>query len=169
MEKLPTTEEELKVLIDSAVKEATDTLTARHNEAMAGVRKKHAEELANIKKEAGLSAEELAKQKMAEEYEALNKEVADLRAYKKTNEISSRLAKEGLPEYLKNDSRLINADDSTFESVLKTVKKDYEATLPKGATRSTVVQTATGQKTTTDSKAEVYEKTGEALKEALGI
>lgn len=166
---LPKTEQELNDLIEAKVKEKTDALNAQHDGAMASIRKKHADELAKVKEQAGISAEQLAQEKIKEQQEADARELAELRAYKKTNELSSKLAKEGLPDYFKHDQRLINADETSVDSVLKSVKKEYEATLPKGATTSTVVKTGGANQPQADTKAETYARTGEALKEALGI
>ena len=55
--------------------------------------------------------------------------------------IEERLAKENLPPHFKYDTRLLNASDDDFDKVVKDVKKEYEATLPKGNQTSTVVKT----------------------------
>lgn len=168
MTELPKTEQELNDLIDQRVQEATEKLTAKHNGEMANQRKKFDSDLEKARQQANLSAEELAQQKIKEQQEADQKELNELRAYKKSTTIAERLAKENLPSYLKNDSRLINADDSTFEKVLKEVKKDYEASLPKGATHSTVVQqSANGVNTPTTEKDQAYEKMGEVIKQII--
>ena len=88
-----------------------------------------------------------------------------MRSYKKTTELSQKLAKEGLPDFLKNDSRLLNAEDGNVDKVIKTIKGEFEQSLPKGARHSTVVQTQQkGATTTGDSRQEAFEKMGEALK-----
>lgn len=164
---LPKTEQELNDLVEAKVNEATEKLVAKHNSDMANMRKKYDDDIRKEKEKAGLTAQELAEQKIKEQQEADQKELSDLRAYKKSNEISNRLAKEGLPNYFKNDTRLLNANDADLDKVIKDVKKEYEQTLPKGATHSTVIQTAQGQ-VPKDNKSQVFEATGEALKQALG-
>ena len=80
-----------------------------------------------------------------EQDQALQDELTELRAFKKGKVIEERLAKESLPSYFKNDARLLNAKEEDFDRVLKEVKKEYEGTLPKGNTHSSVVQTNTQQ------------------------
>ena len=164
---LPKTEQELNDLIEAKINEATEKLTAQHNGQMANMRKKYDDDLKKAKEQAGLTAEQLAEEKIKEQNEARDKELGELRAYKKSTIITEKLAKEGLPAYFKNDTRLLAAEDGDIDRVIKDVKKDYEATLPKGATHSTVVQTAQGQKPM-DDKAELYANVGESIKNALG-
>lgn len=167
MTELPKTEQELNDLIDAKVQQVVAEETAKHNGQMANMRKKYEDDLKKAKEQAGLTAEQIAQEKIKEQQDADQRELNELRAYKKSSVISQKLAKEGLPDFLKNDTRLLNADDSNIDKVIKDVKKDYEANLPKGATHSTVVQTASGQKPT-NNKSQVYEAVGEALKQALG-
>lgn len=164
---LPKTEQELNDLIEARVKAKEDEMTSRHNGAMASTRKKYEDEIAKLKQEAGISAEKIAEEKIKEQQEADRKELEELRSFKKTSELSSRLSKEGLPEYFKNDTRLLNADSTSIDKVIKDVKKEYEATLPKGATHSTVVP-INGQAPARDTTTEVYSAVGEAIKNALG-
>lgn len=169
MSELPKTEQELNDLINAKVQEKIDEETAKHNGQMANLRKKYEEDLRKAKEQAGKTAEELAQERIKEQQEADQKELNELRAYKKSAIITERLAKENLPAYLKNDSRLINADESTFEKALKEVKKDYELSLPRGATHSTIVQTSTTSSNSQQSeKEQAYEKMGEAIKQIIG-
>ena len=164
---LPKTEQELNDLIEAKVNEATEKLVAKHNGEMATMRQRHDADLKKAREQANLSAEELAQAKIKEQQDADATELNELRAYKKSNELSVRLAKEGLPTYFKNDTRLLNADESNLDKVIKDVKKEYEATLPKGATHSTVVRTNTAQDKTSDDKSLAFEKMGEALKQIV--
>ena len=170
MEELPKTEQELNDLIDAKVNEALEKATTKHNGEMASLRKRHDEEIKKVKEQANLSAEEIAQQKIKEENEAKDKELSELRAYKKASVLTEKLAKEGLPTYFKNDNRLLSAEDGELDKVIKEVKKEYEQTLPKGATHSTVVQTATqGQTPKSDDKqVAAFEAMGEMLKQTLG-
>lgn len=169
MVELPKTEQELADLIDAKVNEALDKQTAKHNSDMANLRKKYDDDVRKAKEQAGKTAEELAAEKIKEENEARDTELNELRAYKKSNEIGNRLAKEGLPSYFKNDTRLLNAEEGNLDKVIKDVKKEYEATLPRGANHSTVVNTATnGNQQQKDTKTQVFEQVGDALKQALG-
>lgn len=152
------TEAELQAKIDEAVSSATKDLISKHNGEMANMRKEN-----KALKEANLSKEELAQQQA----EAQKEELENLRAFKKSAIISERLAKENLPSYLKNDNRLLNATDETFDKVLKQVKADYESSLPKGNSHSSVVQVASTVKETS-SKETAYAKMGEALNSLLG-
>lgn len=166
---LPKTEQELNDLVEAKVNEATEKLVAKHNSDMANARKKYDDDIRKVKEQANLSAEELAQQKIKEQQEADQKELAELRAYKKDATISSRLAKEGLPSYFKNDTRLLNASDDELDKVIKVVKGEYEQAQPKGATHSTIIPTASGEtpKAKGDNSA-VYEQVGEALKQLVG-
>ena len=163
---LPKTEQELNDLIEAKVQEKAEQLTAQHNGQMANLRKKYDDDLKKAKEQAGLTAEQLAEEKIKEQNEARDRELNELRAYKKSSVLTEKLAKEGLPTYFKNDTRLLNAEDGDIDKVIKDVKKEYEATLPKGATHSTVVQTAQGSKPR-DDKAELYASVGESIKNAL--
>ena len=164
---LPKTEAELQAYVDKKINEATNTLKTEYDGKFAAQRKKHDEEIAKVRAEAGKSAEEIAAQKVKEENEARDKELNDLRDYKKGKVLEERLAKEKMPSHFKFDSRLLNASEEDFEKVLKDVKKEYEETLPKGNQHSTVVRTQSGevQKTNTDDKTLAYEKGAEALKD----
>lgn len=167
MTELPKTEQELNDLIEARVHAREEELTSKHNGEMASMRKKYDSDLAKAKEQAGISAEQIAQEKIKEQQEADLKELNELRAYKKSSLIADRLAKEGMPSYFKNDSRLLNADTGDIDKVIKEVKKDYEATLPKGATHSTVVNVGEN-KQPVDDKQQVYSAVGEALKSALG-
>ena len=170
MTDLPKTEQELNDLIDAKVNEVTEELTAKHNGAMANLRKKYESDIAKVKEQASLSAEEIAQERIKEENDAKDRELNELRAYKKSAILSEKLAKEGLPIYFKNDTRLLNAEEGDLDKVIKTVKKEYEETLPKGATHSTVVQTATTSQTpkSDDKQSVAFEKLGETIAQALG-
>ena len=170
--KLPTTEQELNDLIDAKVNEAIEKVNSKHNGEMAAMRKKHDDELKRAKEQASLSAEELAQEKIKEENEAKDRELNELRSYKKTSIITEKLAKESLPSFFKNDARLLNAEEGDLDKVVKDIKKEYEATLPRGATHSTVVQQATTGATQSkkddNGQAAAFEAMGQALEQALG-
>ena len=170
MTELPKTEQELEDLISARVKEESDKLTAQHNGQMANLRKKYDDDIKKVKEQASMTAEEIAQAKIKEQQEADLKELNELRAYKKTSEISTRLAKEGLPSYFKNDTRLLNAEEGTLDKVIKDVKKEYEETLPKGATHSTVVQVQSGNTNSAeDRKNKLYQDVGNQIKKSLGM
>lgn len=158
------TEAELNAKIEEAVNSKTKDLVSKHNGEMASARKR-IKELEN----SNLSQEEIEARVRKEQDEATQNELAELRSYKKGKVIEERLSKEGLPSYFRNDSRLLNAKDEDFDKAIKDVKKEYEATLPKGNTHSTVVQTYTngaGQEQDATSKAN--EEMGNALKQIIG-
>ena len=130
------TQAELDAKIEEAVKKNTETLEAKHNTDMYNLRQENKK-----LKDAGKSQEDLMKEKD----EAIAKELAELRGFRKQSIISERLAKEGLPSYFKNDSRLLSAEDGDMDKQIKIIKKEYEETLPKGNTHSTVVKASSGQ------------------------
>lgn len=159
------TEAELQAKIDDAVNTATQDLISKHNGEMATMRK----EIKNLK-DANLTTEEKAKQDLEEQKLATDKELGELRAFKRDTVISQRLAKESLPSYLKNDSRLINATtDTDFDKAIKLVKTDYESSLPKGNTHSSVVKvSSTTQSPNTDTaKNDAFAKMGDALQDLV--
>lgn len=141
------TEEELQKKIDEAVKKATDEVSAKlvkeHNEQMAQQRIKAKEEQDKaVKKavdEANLSAEEKAKKEIEEQRKAEQEELARLRLEKKVNDRAKKLTEQGLPEFFKNDARLLNAEEEKVDEVIKTIKDEFTKVLPKGATVSTNV------------------------------
>ena len=167
MVELPKTEAELQAYVDEQIQAKQTEWESKQNEMFATQRKKHQAEIDKIKADAGKSAEEIAQERIKEQQEKDSKELTELRAYKKSNELGKRLEKEGLPTFLKNDSRLINAEDGDLDKVITDVKKDFEAYQPKGATHSTVVPNAQGQQQV-DKKQEAYNAMGEALKEIVG-
>ena len=79
-----------------------------------------------------------------------------------------------MPSYFKNDTRLLSAEDGDLDKVIKDVKKEYEQTLPKGATSSTVVQTSTGGKpqgsgtSKDEQQAQAFGEFGQALNNLIG-
>ena len=168
MTELPKTEAELQALLDAKEQEVTDNLTAKHNGEMASIRKKHETELTKAKEQANMSAQELAEQKVREQQEHDAQELAELRQFKKNSVLSEKLKKEGLPEFFKNDTRLLNAEDGNIDKVIKDIKKEFDAYQPKGATHSTVVQTQTqAVNNASDEKGQAFEKMGDAIKELI--
>ena len=163
---LPKTEAELQALLDARESEITETLNAKHNSDMANMRKKHESELAREREKANMSAEEIANQKLKEQQEAQEKELSELRAYKKQAIISEKVEKAKLPSVAKNDSRLINANEGDLDKVIKEISKEYEGLMPKGAKTSTIVTTANGQrpKGSGDEKSVAFEQMGEFIK-----
>ena len=151
------TQAELDAKINEAVETATKDLTAKHNSDMAKIRKENTE-LRNASK-----TQEQLKQ---EQDDALQTELNELRAYKKGKIIEDRLAKEGLPTFFKNDNRLLTATDENFDKVVKEIRKEYEATMPKGSQSSTVVQT-NSVPPQVNEKDRVNEAFGKALKELV--
>lgn len=157
------TEEELNAKIEEAVNSKTKDLVSKHNGEMANARKR-IKELEN----SNLSKDEIEAKVRQEQDEATQKELAELRSYKKSKVIEERLLKEGLPSFLKNDTRLTNAKDDDFEKALKEVKKDFDATRPQGNTHSSVVKVNTGVSTGTDKTSVANQLMGEAIKNLIG-
>ena len=137
MVELPKTEEELKALLDARAEEVTKELNAKHDRDMSALRVKHKKEL----DEAQLSQEQLAEKKAQELQAEKEQELNDLRTFKRTTIIKEKITSAGLPQYFVNDVRLQSAEEGDLDKVVKVIKTDYEATLPKGSTHSTVVQT----------------------------
>ena len=168
MTELPKTEQELNDLIAAKVQEKTDELTSQHNGQMATMRKKYESDLAKAKEQANMTAEQIAAEKVKEQQEAKDNELNELRQFKKNTILTEKLKKEGLPDFFKNDTRLLNAEDGNVDKVIKDIKKEFEAFQPKGATHSTVVptqnQTVNKQQ---DDKGVAFEKMGDALKELI--
>lgn len=165
---LPKTEQELQALLDAKANEITESLEAKHNGAMATMRKKYEDDIKKAKEQANMTAEQLAQEKVREQQEHDQQELNELRQFKKSSMLSDKLEKEGLPSFFKNDTRLLNAEDGNVDKVIKDIKKEYEATLSKGATHSTVVQNAGGNQKPQDNKTQIFEQVGNVLKDALG-
>lgn len=168
MTELPKTEQELNDLIAAKVQEKADELTAQHNGQMATMRKKYEGDLAKAKEQANMTAEQIAAEKVKEQQEAKDNELTELRQFKKNTILTEKLKKEGLPDFFKNDTRLLNAEEGNVDKVIKDIKKEYEQYQPKGATHSTVVptqsQTVNKQQ---DDRGVAFEKMGDALKELI--
>ncbi len=168
MTELPKTEQELNDLIAAKVQEATAEQEAKHNGQMATLRKKYDDDLKKAKEQAGKTAEELAQERIKEQQEAKDNELNELRQFKKNTILTEKLKKEGLPDFFKNDTRLLNAEDGNVDKVIKDIKKEYEQYQPKGATHSTVVQTQSQNVTRQqDEKGVAFEKMGDAIKELI--
>lgn len=154
------TQEELNAKINEAVETATKDINSKHNDAMAKLRKENTE-LRNASK----SQEQLK----VEQDQAIQDELNELRAFKKSKVIEDRLVKEGLPTFLKNDSRLLNASDEDFDKIVKEVKKDFDNYAPKGNQHSSVIQTSTATPSNRQSeKDRANEEFGRALKQLVG-
>ena len=156
------TQAEFDARVEEAVANATKDLEKRHNAEMYNARK----EIKDLKN-ANLSQDELREKLRQEQDEATQKELTELRAYRKTTIITERLAKEGLPAYFKNDNRLLTAEDGDLDKAIKDIKKEYEATLPKGNQHSTVVPTNTAQPAVNE-KDQINAMFGKALKDLVG-
>lgn len=136
---LPKTEAELQALLDAKESETRDAVSKEFNGKFAAERTKHESELKKLKEDMGKSAEELAQERIKEQQEKDQLELNELRAFKKSAIIESKLAKEGLPSFFKNDNRLLGAEDGDLDKVIKVVKSEYEAVQPKGNVHSNVV------------------------------
>ena len=168
MTELPKTEQELNDLIAAKVQEATAEQEAKHNGQMATLRKKYDDDLKKAKEQAGKTAEEIAQERIKEQQEHDAQELTELRQFKKNTVLSEKLKKEGLPDFFKNDTRLLNAEDGNLDKVIKDIKKEYEQYQPKGATHSTVVQTQSQNvNKQQDDKGIAFEKMGDAIKELI--
>ena len=157
------TESEFNAKVEEAVKSATDELVKKHNKEMYESR----QEIKKLK-DASLTKEELEAKVRQEQDEATQKELTELRAYKKQSLISEKLAKEGLPSYFKNDSRLLSAEDGDLDKVIKSIKKEYDDSLPKGNPHSNVIQQSGGQPTQMTDKDKANLELANALKEMVG-
>ena len=151
------TETELQTRIDDAVKLATDKLISKHNGEMATIRKSYEDKI----KQASMSAEEIAQQRAEELAQAQAQELADLRSFKRETLIKDKITSAGLPPYFVHDSRLLSAEEGELDKIIKTVKVEYEGTLPKGNSHSTVVQT--GANPPQNTQGQVYEQVGNAI------
>ena len=152
------TQSELDAKIKEAVDTATESLISKHNGEMAKMRKENTD-LRNASK----TQEQLKE----EQDQAVQNELNELRAFKKGKVIEEKLAKENMPSYFKNDARLLNASDDDFDKTLAKVKKEYEATLQKGNTHSSIVQTNTGGVQISD-KDKANAEMGRVLQELVG-
>jgi len=174
MVELPKTEAELQGIIDNAVSVALEGAKKEYegklNSGMASVRKDYDNKLAKAKSDYETNLDVEAEKKATEKTNAFMEEYNNLKAFKKSSDLSQRLAKEGLPDYFKNDSRLLNATEENFDKVIKSVKGEYESTLPKGNVHSSVVKTNIGRPTSNaeDSKTIALEKMADALKGVMG-
>lgn len=170
MVELPKTEAELQALIDERVSARETEIKADYDNKFAEQRKKHQTEIEKIKADAGKSAEQLAEERIKEQQDKDANELEELRKFKKTTLIGEKLAKEGLPNFLKNDSRLLNAEDGDLDKVVKDIKKEFEAVQPKGNTHSSVIPQGGASQPNQggDSKTTAYGKMADALKEAFG-
>lgn len=164
VKELPKTEAELQELLDANSKEVREAVAKEYDGKFAAQRTKHDQEIAKLKQDLGKSAEQLAEERIKEQQEKDANELAELRAFKKSSVLGEKLAKEGLPSYFKNDNRLLTAEEGDLDKVIKDVKKEYEATLPKGSQVSTVVKTGGATQPTTTP----VDAANQALAQVLG-
>lgn len=136
-------EEKVKEAVEKAVAETTETLSKKHSDDMAQQRKKAKADQEKAVSEAvanaNLSAEERATKKLEEERRAEQEELAQLRLEKKINDRANKLKEKGLPDFLKNDSRLLNAEEGEVDDVISAIEKEYKGSLPQGAVIDTNV------------------------------
>lgn len=140
MVELPKTDAELQALLDEHSNQIREEVKKEYDNKFAEQRKKHDSEIAKIKADAGKTAEQLANERIQEQQEKDATELQELRLFKKNTILGDKLAKEGLPSYFKNDNRLLTAEDGDLDKVIRDIKKEYEATLPKGNTHSNIIQ-----------------------------
>lgn len=153
--------EEQKAEVEKAKQEAIAKAVA---DKEAELKKKHDEEMANLRikskqekeeavkkaeQDAKLTAEEKAKKELEEQQKAEHDELIALRQEKKLNERAKKLVEAGVPEMFKNDSRLINAEDDKVEEVIKTINEEWKKLAPNGANTNTNVM---GGGSNTDNK-----------------
>jgi len=157
------TEEELQAKIDEAVKKSTEEVTTKlkkeHDSEMAQQRKKYAEEkdkaVQKAVEEANLTTEQKVQKEIEEQRKAEQEELAQLRLEKKVNDRAKKLQENELPDFFKNDSRLLNAEEDKVDEVIKTIKEEYTKVLPKGATVSTNIIGGTPSETKSKEQQEL--------------
>lgn len=169
MVELPKTDAELQALLEENSNAIREELKKEYDNKFAEQRKKHDNEIAKIKADAGKTAEQLADERIKEQQDKDANELLELRAFKKNTILGEKLQKEGLPSYFKNDNRLLTAEDGDLDRVIKDIKKEYEATLPKGNTHSNVIQQGGSVSPTIGKSTEqiANEKMGEFLDNML--
>lgn len=169
MVELPKSQEELDALLSERENQTRESVTKEFNDKFAKQRTQHQAEIDKIKADMGKSAEQLAEERIKEQQEKDANELEELRKFKKQTILGDRLAKEGLPSFFKNDNRLTSAEEGDLDKVIKDIKKEYEANLPKGNTHSSVVQQSGGKPNPQLSeKEQAYAALGDALKEVVG-
>jgi hypothetical protein len=167
MVELPKTEAELQAYVDAQVQATRESMTKEFDNKFAQQRTKHDQEIKKLKEDAGKTAEELAQQQIREQQEKDAKELEELRAYKKGSIIREKLAKEGLPDFFKNDNRLLSAEEGDYDKVIKDIKKEYADSLPKGNQHSTIVQTNGQQQQGAGDGDKAKAEFGKALKDLV--
>ena len=136
-------EKEKQEAIEKALAEKEAELKKKHNEEMSNLRVSAKAEKEKAVKDAienaKLTEEERVKKELEEQNKADREELAQLRLEKKINERGKKLVEAGVPELFKNDSRLINAEDDKVDEIIKTIKDEWVKVAPQGATVSTNV------------------------------
>lgn len=157
-------DEKIKEAVEKAVAETTDTLQKKHSDDMAQQRKRAKEEKEKAVNDAvanaNLSAEEKAKKQVEEERKAEQAELAQLRLEKKINDRANKLKEKGLPDFLKNDSRLLNAENEQVDEVISAIEKEYKGSLPQGANIDTNVSGSGSKKSQEQAEKERLRKLG---------
>lgn len=147
-------EKEKQEAIAKAVAEKEAELKKKHDEEMANLRIKSKNEkeeaVKKAEENAKLTAEEKAKKELEEQQKAEHDELIALRQEKKLNERAKKLAEAGVPDMFKNDSRLINAEDEKVDDVIKTIQEEWKKIAPSGANTNTNVMGGANPKTEAD-------------------
>lgn len=147
----------VKVEEYEALKSELDAIKAsideRVNKASKAEREKFEKQLAKAK----MTAEEALKTEQEEKWSAINNELNTLKTEKKQFVVKEHLSKSELPSFFMNDARLLNADVSDVENVVKTIKKEY-AEYMKETQKQTVVGTAPKSPTTSSPNSDIYSK-----------
>ena len=168
MVELPKTQEELDALILERENKLREDLSKEYNDKFAKERTSHKAEIDKLKADMGKSADQIAEEKIREQQEKDAKELQDLRAFKKSAIIGEKLAKEGLPSFFKNDTRLLSAEDGDYDKVIKDLKKEWGEAMPKGNQHSTIVQQSGQQQPSAGDGDKAKAEFGRALKDLVG-
>lgn len=114
-------EEQIALAVEKTNAEWEAKFNAKVNEIAKSTRERYAKEAEKEK----MSAEERAKVEYEERINTLTEELNAHKTEIKTRKINEAILQNELPQYYKNDVRLINADDTNFDKVIKSIKSEH--------------------------------------------
>ena len=114
-------EEQIALAVEKTNAEWEAKFNAKVNEIAKSTRERYAKEAEKEK----MSAEERAKFEYEEKINSLTEELNAHKTEIKTRKINEAILQNELPQYYKNDVRLINADDTNFDKVIKSIKSEH--------------------------------------------
>ena len=158
-----TIEEQIAQAVEKTNAEWEAKFNAKVNEIAKSTRERYAKEAEKEK----MSAEERAKVEYEERINTLTEELNAHKTEIKTRKINEAILQNELPQYYKNDVRLINADETNFDKIVKSIKaehNEYLKSVLKTGVKSTAPESSGTQTSDNSLQKSILAKVGVRIK-----